>query len=343
MVKLGSCKTKKSIVILTGKNKDEKFTGDSRFYEHLAAKVQTYGGELFILPRSGEHTTSNAFVWNENIHSWLLVPCPKPDIVYNRYPDRRMEWENSVQSYFHWLDEDGIPYFNRCFFNKLLISKLLEKDKHLNRFLPATEIFTTKALFQCFLKKYPVVFLKDVNGSQGSGIWKIERIDNKYKLQTQEKEYFYIPIDTLADLFQPIAAQKTLLMQQGISPASINNNPYDFRVLMHCYKNQWQLTGIGVRQAKKGGYTTHVPHGGTILSYDEVPVKPGKEKILYIGEKIGIALVKKYVNIREFSFDLAIDKTKKLWILDVNSKPMIFDESSIHENRIDILTNIFFE
>ncbi|WP_078597361.1 YheC/YheD family protein [Evansella clarkii] len=334
----------RNIIILTGQGKDRKFTGETRFYEQLAETARKRRGKVYILPfRGGEAADGKAFSWDMERKEWVETSCPEPDVVYNRFSDRFTEWADPVQQYFNELEKEKIPYFNRCFFNKLHTSSLLQNHRVLKKYYPETKRMATRDDLAAFLNKHNAVFIKDIHGSQGQGIWKVENNGTSYTLQTQKQQYKGLSFQNLAELLKPVYKKKTLLIQEGIPLTLLNDRTYDFRVLVHFFAGKWHVTGIGVRQARNGGYTTHVPQGGRILSFDSVPVKPDPETVKQLSAHIGKMLDLKFQNVREFSFDLGTDDEGGLWILDVNSKPMMFDEREINKKRINTLARIFAE
>ncbi|MDG5786383.1 YheC/YheD family protein [Evansella sp. AB-P1] len=332
----------KNVIILVAPKEDTLFTGEIEYYMKLLYAIQKKGGTGYILPIS-KSNQSFGFQWNEEANYWMKVKCPKPSFVYNRYPYRRKEKEEFFQSYLSWLNKEGIPYFNHCFFNKVSIWKLVLQHQQLKIHFPQTDLLRTKKDLHSFLEACPTTFLKESSGSQGHGIWKIERHANKYTLYSQEKTFSSLSYAKLANLLKPIIQKENTLMQKGLTFPKIDDNPYDYRVLMLYCENEWHVVGIGIRHAAHGGFTTHVPQGGQMLSMDDITVRPQLKQVLHVGNLIGTMLQEEYIHIKEFSFDFALDYSHHFWILDINSKPMSFDEQKIQKRRIILLTKIFME
>ncbi|MDQ0254196.1 hypothetical protein J2S74_001571 [Evansella vedderi] len=332
---------KKNVVILTAPKERQKFSGEVEYYEQLLTSISEHGGMGFVLPLREDNILFEGYFWNNSLKQWQEVICPKPHIVYNRYPYRDGPETEPLRAYLKLLDRWEVPYFNSTFFNKQTIAKLFQGDVFLQHHFPRTLPLTGKTTLYNFLQKHRSIFLKDVNGSQGKGIWKINRIQKKYTLHSQQKVFSNLNFQQLAYLLQSIMRERIILLQETIAGITVNNHPYDFRVLMIFENNQWKLVGIGVRGASHGGYTTHVPQGGEVMSLHDVPVRPNPFHVKRIGKKIGVLLQNHYSSVREFSFDIIMDNHQKLWVLDVNSKPMSFDEKKIQESRLKMLTNIF--
>ena len=67
------------------------------------------------------------------------------------------------------------------------------------------------------------------------------------------------------------------------------------------------------------------------------------EQLAEIAHLCGIVLTKEWGFIGEFSIDLGESETGDLFIYEVNSKPMQFDEADIEANRLFQLKQLFIE
>lgn len=329
----------RNVIILTGPKKEGLFTGERTFYIDLLRSIQKRGGQGFVLPFRKNKITTSAYTWNDWENKWLIAPFPEPTSVYNRYPNRKIEKSTAFQTFVHSLKEKNIPYFNSSFFNKQDISSIFLQHSNLKFHYPYTKILTSSQALRSFLKKHPVTFLKDIHGSQGKGIWKIVRKKETYTLYSQKEVFASLSFKQLQYLLSEVKKKKKIIMQEAIPFLKKDNKMYDFRVLMIHSRGSWELVGIGVRYAAHGGYTTHVPRGGEILSMDDVLIRPNDAEVEAIGKSIGRTLEKNY-KVKEFSFDFALDENRHMWVVDVNSKPMTFDEPLIQQKRIELLTDI---
>ncbi|MBU9711283.1 YheC/YheD family protein [Evansella tamaricis] len=330
---------KKHVIILAGKKEGHLFSGESDYYKDLLIEIENRGGKGVIFPLSNRYSSTTVYYWDAIEEKWKDTRHPIPHVVYNRFPYRKGEMSEGVQSYFRKLKSKGIPIFNDSFFNKEHIAKLIKGDDILKNFFPKTVLLNKEGTLKTFLTKYNQVFIKDVEGAQGKGIWKVERIRQRYTLHSQRKIVEDLSFSQLHYLLKQVYLNRRILIQEGIPVTTIDGTPYDFRVLMHFYKNNWQLTGLGARQARENGFTTHVPQGGRVVPMDQVPIKPKEELVHHLGKSLG-ELLQRYYTVREFSFDIGMDQMRNLSILDVNSKPMTFDEEHIQRNRIQTLVKI---
>ncbi|MFA9557244.1 YheC/YheD family protein [Evansella sp. AB-rgal1] len=329
----------KNVIILTGPKKEKLFTGERTFYKDLLRSIQKRGGQGFILPFWKNKSSTDAYSWNEQDNKWIRSLCPTPTSVYNRYPYRDVETEPTFQDFLRSLEKRDIPYFNNSFFNKQHISTLLLQHPNLRFHYPYTKVLSSFHTLYSFLERHPTIFLKDIQGSQGKGIWKIDRAKETYTLFSQKKVFSSLSFKQLQYVLSEVIKLKTIIMQEAIPFIKKDNKMYDFRVLMILSQGYWKLVGIGVRYASHGGFTTHVPRGGEILSIDEVIIRPNETLVEEIGQEIGKTLERHY-KVKEFSFDFAFDENHHMWVVDINSKPMTFDEPLIQQKRIELLTDI---
>lgn len=321
----------------------EKFTGEKEFFKELLTSIYKHGGMGYVLPYSKENKLFKGYFWNMHKSEWQEVICPKPHAVYNRYPLRGDKGDDDVIDYLHTLKRWGTPFFNSSFFHKGRIAKLLQNHIWLKQYFPTTiELNYSRQLLR-FLKRYPSVYIKDVNGAQGIGIWKIDRNDNHCTLHSQKKIFYDLNFSQLVYMLSSLMKEKEILLQEAIRTSTVDQVSYDFRVLMLHVDSEWKLTGLGVRAAVHGGYTTHVPQGGAVLALQDIPVSPRKALVVRIGKKIGELLRQEYGEIKEFSFDVIVDTQGRLWVVDVNSKPMTFDEPEIQGKRVELLTKILVD
>ena len=137
--------------------------------------------------------------------------------------------------------------------------------------------------------------------------------------------------------------KKLYIAQKAIVPALYNGKRYDFRILVHYYNNQYQVTGIGIRQSIEQDITTHLPNGGRILPYQQLQTEEHDHFISEVAEQAGKLLSCEIGFFGEFSIDAGMTKNGQYVIYEINSKPMQFDEQEIEKKRFQNLARLFFE
>ena len=135
--------------------------------------------------------------------------------------------------------------------------------------------------------------------------------------------------------------RKRYLVQQGLDLVTYNGRPLDFRVMVQKRGDgKWRVTGIGTRVAGPNQITTHVPRGGTKLSF-----RKGIECAVGDNQKSARVLTRQIrrlccatarqveksldLHLAEASFDIGVDTAGRIWLIEMNSKPFVFDEKRI--------------
>ena len=83
--------------------------------------------------------------------------------------------------------------------------------------------------------------------------------------------------------------------------------------------------------------------GGKIYPYHQSQTKEVDGQLTEIAQTCGTVLSKQLGFIGEFSIDLGENEAGELFIYEVNSKPMQFDEVDIEKNRLFHLKKLFIE
>src|SRR5690606_13245491 len=134
------------------------------------------------------------------------------------------------------------------------------------------------------------------------------------------------------------------LAQQAIRLAKVNGRPFDLRLLVQKEPSgQWRFTGGAARVAGPGQITTHVPRGGRRMPMDEALVTAFGDGAARILSARAAALAERAArameaslgrDFMEMSLDLGIDDRQRLWIFELNSKPLRFDERDIQRRWV---------
>jgi hypothetical protein len=286
---------------------------------------------------------------------WVKSWFPRPDIVYNRIPQREDERQPYVRKKLAALAKHpNLVLFNRRFFNKWSLFKWVRTSRSTRRYVPETRRLTGRAVLTGLLKRHPLVYLKPVRGKAGVGIMTVRVQPEKhlpYRLQIQEeKGTRTYHCATLPKLWSRVhrqtqSAGEPYIAQQGITLAAASGRPFDLRALVQ--KNQfgqWELTGIGARVAGNTSITTHVPRGGYIDDPEKLLASVfGQEKARHMFEKVKDTALKLARQIErssktrmgEMSMDLGVDTLGQVWFFEANSKPMKFDEPHIRSKSLE--------
>src|SRR5690606_16900563 len=142
------------------------------------------------------------------------------------------------------------------------------------------------------------------------------------------------------DRFQ---AGRRYLVQQAIPLLRYQGRPFDIRALVQNEPGRgWTVTGMAARIAGPRQIQTHRPRGGSraklIPLLRRVLRNPRRvEQVVRNLEKAIVTAAAAFDAATggthgELSMDVALDQSGHPWILELNAKPMVFDEPAIRKH-----------
>src|SRR5690606_17013130 len=240
--------------------------------------------------------------------------------------------------------------FNPHYLNKAVLSRALGRDPELAGHLPATIPLRDGARLRQFVEEHGRVYLKAVGGSLGNGTMEISpgargRWRLRYNPSFGRTRTAYLPSwDALWDAVTRLVRGRPYLAQQAIRLARVGGRPFDLRLLVQKQPDgRWRFTGGAARVAGPGQITTHVPRGGRRMPMDEALTAAfGPADARVISERAAAlaeaaarameaALQREFM---EMSMDVGVDDQQRLWIFELNSKPLRFDERDIQRRWV---------
>jgi hypothetical protein len=329
--------------ILAGNSKSKTtFIGNAPSFIRLQKELEKRGSLCVVFtPASFGLEGVNGFYYLVKLGKWIRIKTPLPDIVYNRIPYRKMEDDKGFSNLMQMLKQKNIPHFNPSFFSKWKVYQSLLKNPKLKRHLPDTTLYSSSSL-KSMLEQYKCIYLKDDKGHKGKGLFRIAKHKNGYSLGSVSNYQQFSSLSKLEYYLNPIVEKDTYLLQEAILADTFDSKRYDIRVLVHLSKeNQFQISGIGIRLSGKKDITTHVPNGGTILTYSFVQSRINKDILSNMVKEVGKQLSEDLKEmIGEFSIDIGKTLSDGYYIFEVNSKPMVFDEPDIKKEGLKNLAEL---
>ncbi|HHW39282.1 MAG TPA: hypothetical protein GXX18_19030 [Bacillales bacterium] len=340
--------------ILTTAGKSSKITGNLSLFRDIATRLAKKGGKaiLFTSDLLTENRLTRGFVFNSRKNCWVTTDFDGvPTVIYNRIPYRKDENTEHFERFKAWCNDQNIPIFNGGFFKKWDVYNALSNDSALKKHVPFTQLIRSKEQLEKQLNKFHSLYLKPNEGSKGNGIFVLSRHEDKtFHIKGHSGMYGTSFFKNIWERkVHPLLQDREYILQQKTDILTHEECSYDYRVLVHQVKGQWVVSGVGIRQSKLNGITTHVLKGGNILIADEMTTEKDIEKIHELALLCGNAIEKGFRDnsnfgfIKEFSMDIGKTVDGEFYIFDVNSKPMKFDEPEIYENGLTHLVDIFLE
>ncbi|GHH99576.1 YheC/YheD family protein [Neobacillus kokaensis] len=222
----------------------------------------------------------------------------------------------------------------RVSYGKWTKHKLMSQSDKLIGYLPDTQYFKKEILWS-MLDKHKQVMLKPCFGYQGIGIVQLTALEGdaiefhkNYKkliLNGKDETFSYLKENHFSKKRKP-----RYIVQQKIPLATINNNPFDIRVMVQRKKtsSEWVVTGKLAKVAANNYVITNAAKA--VLSVEEAINRStldneATQKIISELEHVSLLvahhLAKSYPKKRVYGIDLAIDQEGRIWIIEANLSP----------------------
>lgn len=187
-----------------------------------------------------------------------------------------------------------------------------------------------KAALQAMLYEYGMVYVKPDRGTFGKGVIRVEQDGGGFKFQSGTTIRTFSSSEGLYDGLKRITGGRQYLVQKGIHLLKYGGRRFDIRVMVQkSPAGRWESTAMVGRVAYPGKIVTNYHSGGTLKP---VPVllqahMGADEQGEFMGglKRLGVSVAKQlesaYPGIKEIGIDIAVDRSHKSWILEVNTCP----------------------
>jgi glutathione synthase/RimK-type ligase-like ATP-grasp enzyme len=312
-------------------NEEPYFRSIHSFCEELHHGLSENGGFLYVF--SYPEFSSQGYYFEGG--NWKAAQLPLPDVIYNRIHSRKIEFGKEFHLFRHRLAELNIPIFNDRFLSKWEVHEHLIHENHLLAYIPDTKLFTKDHL-AAFATKYETVFIKPVHGSQGRNIFKLQKendhftLESSIKSQTDNKQVI-LSFDKIYQHLKPLLNNRIYIIQQGIPLLTYQSRGMDYRILCHkSQQNNWKATSVVARISAEDEFVSNIARGGEIMTplnalKENMSISDAKWLISQMKElaiETAMIIDRKSSGITgELGIDIGIDQEGKPWIIEVNSKP----------------------
>jgi glutathione synthase/RimK-type ligase-like ATP-grasp enzyme len=314
----------------------------SKFLEECALAATQRGIAFTVFPAeqvSWKERQVKGWVFQNR--SWKLASTPLPDVIYNRITSRRIERQPQVQQLLNAIRQSQrVHFFNDTFLDKQQVYDMLSKDPVTRPLLPESVPFHSSRI-RPMLERYPILYLKPVNGSLGQGIIRLSLLNGKWVCQYAEANgtvtrTFPQAKEAIRQLQRKVTGSRYMI-QRGLYLVTYDGRPVDFRVLVQKNgRGEWSVTSTVARVANDHHIVSNLARGGTLRKAGEVlanipiPRKPHLRHIRERALEIAHAFERKAQGqFAELGIDLVLDRQGNVWMLELNSKPSK-TEDTIH-------------
>ncbi len=267
---------------------------------------------------------------------WVKVKEQIPDIIY----DRAFSKDNFQKSHIGNC-RDFLAKSKRTILNPFGLVSILNNKVKFHQFLmdkniPTLECYDFSVLENpSFFDSTPInrFYVKPTFGSKGEGIFVIEKQREQYILYDNigkgktYKSYTWL----LKKLKSLIDTPDRYFVQLEAQINRYKDSPFDIRVLVQNYGDDYKVTGLGARIGIKKSMTSNLNAGGLALPLSDLEsffnkkygtsVKVEENKIKKICIDCCKALKKEYGEFLEIGFDILCTRDKGPIIIEGNSKP----------------------
>lgn len=311
------------------------FGKQSFFFEDM---IRSYNqGDIKVLFFSPLHWKQSSMIDGYEFinDQWNQVKGAIPQLIYDRAFSKSEEEKSQIERCRAWLSKT-----DHHLLNPFDLAHLLNNKIEFHKFLQKHKIPT--------LKTYPIgtneiikedlsftenrIYLKPNFGSKGEGIYVIEKLPDGFNLIDRiGKSTFFKTLKKLNDFLklEPLDLYKYFLQEEA-SVKPIDQAPFDIRVLVQNYGEEFKITGMGVRIGQKHSVTANLNSGGKAIPVDDLEtfLKTEYQKELLevvkdieqICLKTSLLLEKKFGSFLEIGFDILITQEGPI-IIEGNAKP----------------------
>lgn len=217
--------------------------------------------------------------------------------------------------------------------NKMRKTRILLGDPHVRAAIPKTVILSTSSLKR-MLGTYGTVYVKPNVGALGVGVMRVRKLSaSKYEWRYKLSRKHVSSISQLYALIHSYKKSGSYLVQRGINLMKYRGRRFDLRVVTQRRNanDGWRVTGIAARVAAAGRIVTNGSQGATIHPYQQVfganmsAQQTGQMRgsIDNLALRIARRYTLTYSKCIELGLDVAVDNRRRVWLLEVNTKPQI--------------------
>ncbi|PZD94352.1 YheC/YheD family protein [Paenibacillus sambharensis] len=194
--------------------------------------------------------------------------------------------------------------------------------------IPPTRIFSRGSL-AAMLRAHGMVVMKPVRGAGGRGVIKVSRERSGYSYTYYTSVRRFNTLDGLMNELRRFTRGRPYMIQKGIRLATIGGRPIDYRVKYVKEGDAWHIRAMVGRLARRGLFVTNLCRGGSIMpaasgisrSLNPKLVTRKKREMRELTRLGTSVLESRFPGIGQLGFDYGIDRSGKIWIFEVNTRP----------------------
>jgi hypothetical protein len=268
-----------------------------------------------------------------NQERWIPQTFSIPNILYDRCFYGEDFHSKKCKSIVEWLKaKERVHFLGFGLPNKMELYQALSQSK-LSPYVPKTVPVSSPEMIYKLLGKMKRMIIKPINGSQGNGVYFIEKHGKQLVVKTDKKEQqitrTFVNETQFLSWVTRILNKREFLLQPYLPLVNDLDQPYDIRSLLQKDKEgNWRVMGKGIRHGKSGGIISNMSAGGEVTDFSSWLKTIHYQKRAFMMEEINDILQnlppileKHFPPLFELGVDIGISRDNSIWILDTNSKP----------------------
>lgn len=245
------------------------------FFEDMVKSVHELDEDIFFfspLDWKSDSIIVRGFKYIDS--EWLETQETIPNIIYDRSFSSGRHQKARIDQCRQFLQESQKTLLNPFGLADLLNDKiefhsfLIENDIPSLQTYPF-EVIKDEAFFETIESSR--VYVKPTFGSKGKGIFVIEKTRDAYTLYDNlGKGLCFNTYNALIGDLMIEVSTENYFIQKEARIELFEDAPFDIRVLVQNYGNDYKVTGTAVRLGQKNAVTSNLNSGGRALPIDEM-------------------------------------------------------------------------
>lgn len=267
--------------------------------------------------------------YNPKSQSWVSGVFPYPQAIF-----LKLLLDTDLKN--HFLSTIGNTLFNNFFIGKYKMHKLLSRNPAFVPYLPDTILYNSSQDIFNMLEKYSQVYVKSISGQCGKKVARINRDEDgriaiRYRQKKNNAEDFVEDSSDGREAIEKFFIPNRYIVQQGLDLMTYEGRPFDFRhVIQKDDTGEWVSKGVIGRIAAPGSVVSNISNGGKamlgaellkkVLNMSDAKASDMVNDMVYLGSSICNELDKSGILYGDLGIDIGIDRNKKMWIIEINSR-----------------------